>query len=151
MGQTCSPEGIEYIQLPVHQKLMGEFVRSNFQPRYKTTQQYDLSKRLWNSLSSAGCLQQWSDVLGEWSDFQCAELNTLSALQNMHSLSKIVLNSLQDSYPAALLSTLFVEGCKLLATCLRSARLTVHQCICASACVAVCVCGVSSSRAGMRA
>ena len=102
-------------------KLMGEFVRSNFQARYKTPQQYDLSKRLWNSLSSAGCLQQWSDVLGEWSDLQCAELNTLSALQNMHSLSKIVFNSLQDSYPAALLSTLFIEGCKLLATCLRSA------------------------------
>ena len=69
-------------------------------------------------MSTAGCLQQWSDVLGEWSDFQCTELNTLSALQNMHSLSKIVFNSLQDSYPAAVLNALFIEGCKLLVTCL---------------------------------
>ena len=95
----------------------GEFVKSNFGAKYKTAQLYDLSKRVWGYLSNTlgpEALEQFTN-LGEVADFQHADLVTLATLQNLHCFGKLVCNNLgTGSYPKALLSVLYIQGCRFL-------------------------------------
>ena len=100
-------------------RMMGEYVRNNFSCRYKTTQLYDFSKRLYNSLTQLGVLQAFTEFCGEWVDFQSSELNSLATMQNLHLFCRII-QTLSQSYPDGLLSVLFLEGCKFLAACQQS-------------------------------
>ena len=97
---------------------MGEYVKNNFSTRYKTTQLYDLSKRIHNALQNLAqpLLTVFVDFVGNNVDFQTPELNVLSTLQNLHVLTR-VLSNLQQSYPAEIISMLFMEAVKFLELC----------------------------------
>ena len=102
---------------------MGEYVKNNFSTRYKTTQLYDLSKRVHNALQNLAqpLLATFVDFIGKNVDFQAPELNVLSTLQNIHVLTR-VLSNLQQSYPPDLISMLCMEAVKFLELCLRFIR-----------------------------
>ena len=96
-------------------RAMWDFAKQNFGARYKTGQMYDLAKRVFNSISNGlQCMKEFSDCMGEQADMAHPELNSLNCLQNLHVLSKIVMVSLQHSYPQQLLAMLFMEGAKMM-------------------------------------
>ena len=94
-------------------------MKTNFGSRYKTGQLHDLAKRVYNAVHrDLNCLDTWGDFFGEFTDFAHADINSLTALQNLHVWSKLVSQSLMSSYPESLMVTLFFEGCKLLVAAL---------------------------------
>ena len=108
-------------------KLQGEFVKTNFSGKYKSSQLYDLSKRIWNALTrDLQCSQEWVDFCGEYSDFSNSEVQALPTLQNLHCWSKIVSNSLICSYPLDWLVILWMEGCKFLVASLNCSSAAHH-------------------------
>ena len=78
-----------------------------------------MSKRLFNAIfRDLKCFDEFQDHFGEFTDFQHPELQALAVLQNLRTWAKLVTSSLMSSYPRSVMVMLFMEGCKLLATCL---------------------------------
>ena len=103
-------------------------MKNNYTAKYKTTQLYDLSKRVYNAVNNLGVLQEWSAYFGERTNFQHSDFHMpLACLQNLHCILKIVAYNLLPCYPKELLASLFMEACKFLATSLTVVRIVAEN------------------------
>ena len=99
------------------QKVMADWVKTNYSSKFKTYQMYDLAKRIFHYLSDdLKILKEWEEYFGEYSDFQAENTTSLATLQNLHVFGRLCANALATSYPVAILGAVFMEGSRYLAT-----------------------------------